>query len=119
MTTLISSGEFQCRNQLRRVVTVWLRLYQLRSGAYVAIVTDLDRGPSVTNAAEELATAVRLRWCRQGEALAWWEHYRRANRDDFDRVLFRWNGQRYVDPEWKPGSRAMLEELLGMWLELE
>jgi hypothetical protein len=114
-TTLIYDDTFQCHDHLRRTVTVHLRLYRLATGALVAIATDLDQGPSVTNAAEDLATAVRRRFFRPGTALIWWEHYPRSNGDDdFDRVLFRWNGACYVEPTWQHGSKALVEEQLGM-----
>jgi hypothetical protein len=99
--------------------TIWLRLYQRDNGEYVAIGTDLDDGPSITNAAEELATAVRLRFLKTGDVLHWYEHYaeRKATKETLELVTFSYDGLGYRDPEWKHTQRSALETLLGTTIE--
>jgi hypothetical protein len=100
-----------------------LRLYRLASGVTVAIATELSDNPgtSITNYAAELATMVRGQFLEQGQGLLWIEHYpgegRDLGRETFDRVTFRWDGQRYDDPEWHPSSHADVEALIGEPLE--
>jgi hypothetical protein len=33
--------------------------------------------------------------------------------ESYDRVFFRWDGEHYRDPEWKPFSHGQVESLLG------
>lgn len=55
-----------------------------------------------------------------GNGLLWIEHYqdrgliggRPQQKERFDRVFFRWNGQHYGDPEWKPFSREQVVALI-------
>src|SRR3712207_4801948 len=107
-TEHVYSGPFAFTDALQRQGACELRLFRLESGAYLAIATDLDQGPSVTNAAEEIATQVRHRFLQPGQALLYIEHYRRRrlNEDEtFDKVWFHWDGRRYVEPEWKASSK--------------
>ena len=101
-----------------------IRMYRPGEGTAVVIATELldNTGVSITNWAEYLATDFRKDYLRQGEALIWIEHYQeRASRYDmseriketFDRVLMRWNGTAYEEPEWKLFDRAAVERLIG------
>ena len=99
------------------------RVYRSDSGTVVIVATELPDNPgvSVTNWAEYLATEFRWLHMTQGEALIWIEHYPgRPSKYDpsmmidekFDRVLMRWNGTSYEEPEWKPFDRAEIERLI-------
>jgi hypothetical protein len=101
-----------------------IRVYRPPSGAVVVIATELPDNPgvSITNWAEYLATHFRRLYAQQGEAFIWIEHYpgRRSRYDpsevikeEFDRVLMRWNGREYVEPDWKPFDRRRVEEFIG------
>jgi hypothetical protein len=101
-----------------------IRMYRPDAGTVVVIVTELldNPGVSITNWAEYLATEIRKRYLRQGEALIWIEHYverpsrynsRETVQETFDRVLMRWNGVSYEEPEWKSFDRAGVERLIG------
>jgi hypothetical protein len=100
-----------------------IRVYQLDSGMTVVIATELPDNPgtSITNWAEFLATEMRRRFVAPGAGLAWIEHSPERPGltgapplpEQFDRVLFRWDGTCYHDPDWRPFSRAQVEALLG------
>jgi hypothetical protein len=103
--------------------TCRIRVYQLADGVIVVIATELPDNPgaSITNAAEILATDMRRWFVVPGGGLLWIEHYqdramiggRPQQKQSFDRVFFRWNGQQYDDPDWKPFSREQVETLIG------
>jgi hypothetical protein len=100
-----------------------IRVYRLESGMTVVIATELPDNPgtTITNAAELLATEIRQRFVAAGEAMVWIEHYQERDlvngtptiKETFDRVLFRWDGRRYDDPQWLPFSREAVEQLIG------
>jgi hypothetical protein len=100
-----------------------IRVYQLASDIIVVIATEMPDNPgaSITNAAEILATEMRRWFVIPGGGLFWIEHYqdramiadRPQQKESFDRVLFRWDGEQYDDPDWKPFSREHLETLIG------
>jgi hypothetical protein len=101
-----------------------VRIYRPPSGAVVVIATELPDNPgvSITNWAEHLATHFRRLYAQQGEAFIWIEHYSgRCSRydpdvvikEEFDRVLMRWTGREYVEPDWKPFDRRKVEEFIG------
>jgi hypothetical protein len=100
-----------------------IRVYRLESGMTVVIATELPDNPgtTITNAAELLATEIRQRLVTAGEAMVWIEHYQERGvvngaptiQETFDRVLFRWDGNRYDDPQWLPFSRKAVEQLIG------
>lgn len=79
----------------------------MRDDRAVVMLTELDdnRGTSVTNYIEYIATLIyreRLNGCPV-ESIRWIEHYP-ANGDKeetFDEVFFKWDGQRFVSPQWR------------------
>src|SRR5438093_3950067 len=100
------------------------RVYRPEPETVVVVAIELADNPGVniTNWVEYLATDFRREYLRQGEALIWIEHYQeRASRYDrtefvkesFERVLMRWNGTSYEEPEWRPFDRAGVERLIG------
>ena len=114
-TERIYSSTFLFQDALSRKGECGLALYRLESGAYVAIATDLDKGPSITNAAEEIATQVKHQVLDEGDALLWVEHYRYSpfkKAETYDKVVMRWDGQRYVDPEREHLTRAEVAQLI-------
>jgi len=105
-----------------------IRVYRPDEGTVIVIATELPDNPgvSITNWAEHLATEIRDTYLKQGEALIWIEHYPgRPSRydpsvtikEEFDRVLMRWNGTAYEEPEWKSfdckGVERLIREPLG------
>jgi hypothetical protein len=80
----------------------------------VVIASELadNPGASVTDQAERLATAIRARFVEPGGAMVWIEH-EPGQRETFERVLFRWDGQGYEEPVWRSSSRRQVEALIG------
>jgi hypothetical protein len=90
-----------------------IRVFQ-HNNKTIVVVIDVDVGPSVTNNVEQMATLLR----RSGiEWDAFCEHYfdrlDHEREETFDWVMFTWEGERAVKPDWKPGSRQQLEALIG------
>ncbi|HEU4327621.1 MAG TPA: hypothetical protein VFS21_31060 [Roseiflexaceae bacterium] len=102
-----------------------VRLYQAASGLLVAIASELAGtapSASITNVAEELATQIRSQVAPSGQGFVWIEHYPAwlsARGETFDRVLLKWDGAAYIEPEWRPTTRAAVEALIGEALEHE
>lgn len=96
-------------------MTIGLRRTRVAAHTVMAIATDCDAGPAVTNAAEEIARAIHAPFLARGDALRYWEHdpCQGSDPEACDRVLLRWNGTRYVDPSWRPSSHADVERVLG------
>ena len=101
-------------------------------GHTVVLVTDLgyaNPGPSVTNAAETIATEVHRRYALDPGRTLVVEHYdgrvpgtagrdRRDGVEDFDRVAFTISADRdgsvcLTDPHWRPLRKAAVESLVG------
>ena len=95
-----------------------LRMYRLDSGMTVAVASELARNPgtSITSFAAELATAIRRMYVAPGGALVWIEQ-EPDQPERFTQVLFRWDGQRYADPQRRPWSRTQIEALIGQTLD--
>lgn len=96
-----------------------MRVYRLHSGGIAVIVSDEPETPpraSVTNCAELLASEVRQQLLDPGQALVWVE-YDPGPPEEFDRVLFHWDGMVYTEPAWKPSTRAQVEALIGEALD--
>lgn len=84
----------------------------------VVLVTDLNTGPSVTNAAEEIATAICEKYPLLNiDRTVWVEHYEKIQGwrklDTFDLVRFTWHGRCAADPEWQASCREQVEDLIG------
>jgi hypothetical protein len=92
----------------------------------VVIATDLDEGPSVTNVASELATQVIQHFTIDPERLVWVEHYPREDTraeagkavgEEYDLVMFEWNGEQFQYPAWSYADRLIVEALIGETLD--
>lgn len=95
-----------------------LRAFKRADGSVVAVATDTDQGPSVTNAAEWLWAAVRVRLgLEPGVLLYSFEHYPHPGKDEtWDRVIpkgYHPEWGQYEDTEWRPFSKVGIEELIG------
>ena len=93
----------------------------------VVLATDLDQGVSVTNAVEDIAVQVCLRYRLHPDQVTFVEHYddraknihpraglRRTNGESFDLVSF--PDRREYDfgtPRWRPATKAEVEALIG------
>ncbi len=100
-----------------------IRVYRGSAGATIIIATELageNRGTSITNAVEVLATEMERRHCPDpGERMIWVEHYparepagrRPACREHFALVTFvRGDDGRLHSPHWR---HVAAEELAG------
>jgi hypothetical protein len=111
---------FGFEDALRREGRIRLRIYELPQKT-VVIVTDLDKGPSVTNAAEEIATQVVSSFGIDPERHLWFEHYPRedirsgksSGGEEYDLVTFTWDGEKFTDPRWSYSTQQQIEELIG------
>jgi hypothetical protein len=94
----------------------------------VVIATDLNRGPSVTNAAEALATQVAQQFALDRARLLWIEHYPRTDSrpqpgtpggEEYDLVTFEWDAvlEHFHNPTRAYSHRAAVEALIGEALE--
>jgi len=114
-----------------------LRVYDAPDGEAVVIATDLDEenpGPSVTNAAEDIAAQACLRYGLEPERTTFMEHYDDRFRgvwrgqlvEDKERAFGRENGESFDwvsfpqrrgwdcgSPKWKHASKAAVEALIG------
>ncbi len=98
------------------------------AGTVVVICTEAPDNPgtSITNMAEHIATDVARIYQLAQEPFVWIEHYddrsdpialkhaiRRTKGESFDRVEFRRRGTQLSEPDWRPISKAAVEELIG------
>ena len=101
-----------------------LRVYRTDAGGVVAIATELPDNPgtSITNLAEQLATAVFQREEVSGpEHFTWIEHYPKRNigkdvrPESYDLVTFDFDPgyRRFSHPRWRRIDQATLERLVG------
>lgn len=111
---------FTFTDGLRRRGSCRIRIYQIPRKT-VVIATDLASGPSVTNAAEEIATQVAQKYAIDPASLTWIEHYQRPDRrakpgepkgEEFDLVTFTWDGTRFVEPQWSYTTQQKVEEMI-------
>lgn len=91
----------------------------------VVILTELpdNRGMSVTNAAEELATQVRREFGLDPDQTRWIEHYperetsvhQRPHRESatYDEIIYTWEDYQASEPEWRRLAEEEIEILLG------
>lgn len=100
-----------------------IRIYQLASGLTVVVASERPDNPgiSITDYTAELASAIRRMYLAPGRAMVWIEHQPWQGRDrgaeTFERVLLRWNGERYTEPERRPCTRREVETLIGEGLD--
>jgi hypothetical protein len=114
-------GLFAFEDELRRSGRCRLRIYEIHERT-VVIATDLNRGPSVTNAAEALATQVAQQFGLDRARLLWIEHYPRTDSrpqpgtpggEEYDLVTFEWDAVRehFHNPTWAYSHGAAVEAL--------
>lgn len=92
-----------------------LRVYGPAPGQeYYAVVTELGDGMSITNAAEEVATAIDALYPQRTDQMTVIEHYPAASGcgpEHFDLVAFAGPGRR--SPRWAPMPDEWILENLG------
>ena len=100
-----------------------LRIYQDEQGSSLVILSELpdNKGMSVTNAAEQLATAIVADFNLDPQRTRWVEHYPQF--ETYDLITFTWTTQRvFYDgplhdvasaPEW----HRISGELVEVWIE--
>jgi hypothetical protein len=86
-------------------------------GKYVFIATEVPDNPgtSVTNFAENLATAMRRQHGLKPEDVIWIEHYPEAEdrrRESFDLVRFAVEGDSFRSPVWTRITEQAVDELI-------
>ncbi len=81
-------------------------------------------GTSITHFAEYLATRIIFEYDIIPERLIWIENYPartfsgdKIERETYDFIEFKWDGENFSKPEWKHGSREEVESLVGMRLQ--
>ena len=102
-----------------------LRAYQTSTCGIVVIASELreNRGTSVTNFAEQLATAILTELKVEPGQMTWIEHYpervssysEREREETFDLVTFDFDADRreFIQPQWKRWTRAQVEGVIG------
>jgi hypothetical protein len=98
----------------------------LRDGSQVVVIlSELrdNRGRSVTNAAEEIATQVRRKFGLDPDQTRWIERYPerqrfRRNRDRsepdvYDEILYVWDEYRATEPEWRRLAPDEVQRMVG------
>ncbi len=117
-TVLIHNGRFEYRTGLATLSVCRLRVYESWAGM-VLLASELadNPGPSITNSAEALATALAERYGIDAGRAVFIEHYDQASyrglrrEPTFDAVSFTWAGGRALMPRWSRLSEADLGAL--------
>ena len=97
----------------------------LRSdGKHVFIATEVpeNRGTSITNYAEHLATAMRKQYGLKPEDVIWIEHYPEAKdrrKESFDLVRFAVEGDSFRTPVWTRLTEETVDDLIAGTRSLE
>ncbi len=97
-----------------RMSTCHLRVYRLANNVAFAIATELaeNRGPSITNSAEALATAVVREYDLDPDKTHFIEHYTHEP-ETYDLVSFTWKDGLACCATWKPTSKEVIEHSIG------
>jgi hypothetical protein len=87
-------------------------------GKYVFVATEVPDNPgtSVTNFAEQLATAIRRQHGLKPEDMIWIEHYPEAKdrrKESFDLVRFAVEGESFHTPVWTRITEQAVDELMA------
>jgi hypothetical protein len=96
-----------------------IEVHRRGDGKYVFVATELPDNPgtSVTNFAENLATAMRSRYGLKPEDVIWIEHYPEAKnrrKEDFDLVRFLGTeGDWFRSPVWTRITEQAADELIA------
>ncbi len=96
-----------------------IEVHQRSDGKYVFVATELPDNPgtSVTNYAEQLATAMRTQYALKPGDVIWIEHYPEAKdrrKEDFDLVRFLgMEGDSFRTPAWTRITKQAVNELIA------
>ena len=96
-----------------------IEVHQRSDGKYVFVATELPDNPgtSVTNYAEQLATAMRTQYALKPGDVIWIEHYPEAKdrrKEDFDLVRFLgMEGDSFRTPVWTRITEKAVNELIA------
>jgi len=136
----VEGAQVIANRHFSRPGTCRIHIFNAADGTTVVIATDLDEenpGPSVTNAAEDIASQVCLRYGLDPERTVFVEHYDdrfrgvmngqlveahsgcfgRENGESFDWVTFpQRHGWEFGEPAWKHATKAQVEALIGQKL---
>lgn len=86
----------------------------------LVVAEEIDCGQSITNACERIATEVVHRYLIDPIRMMFIEHYPAAQRPTYgescDLVTFRWDGNRYWNPDWKHLPVDEFHDLLRLLL---
>ena len=102
-----------------------IEVHQRSDGKYVFVATELPDNPgtSVTNYAEQLATAMRTQYALKPGDVIWIEHYPEAKdrrKEDFDLVRFLgMEGDSFRTPVWTRITEQAVNELIAGVRNLE
>ena len=95
-----------------------IEVHRRSDGKYVFIATEVpeNRGTSITNYAEHLATAMRKQYGMKPEDVIWIEHYSEAKdrrKESFDLVRFAVLGDTFRTPVWTRITEQAVDELMA------
>src|SRR5215469_10586617 len=95
-----------------------IEVHRRSDGKYVFIATEVpeNRGTSITNYAEHLATAMRRQHGLKPEDVIWIEHYPEAKdrrKESFDLVRFAVVGDIFRNPVWTRITEQAVDELMA------
>ena len=95
-----------------------IEVHRRSDGKHVFIATEApeNRGTSVTNFAEQLATAMRRQHGMKPEDVIWIEHYPEAKdrrKESFDLVRFAVVGDTFRTPVWTRITEQAVDELMA------
>ena len=101
-----------------------IEVHRRSDGKYVFIATELpeNRGTSITNYAEHLATAMRKQYGSKPEDVIWIEHYPEAKdrrKESFDLVRFAVVGDTFRTPFWTRITEQAVDQLIAGKRSLE
>ena len=101
-----------------------IEVHRGSDGKHVFIATEVpeNRGTSITNYAEHLATAMRKQYCLKPEDVIWIEHYPEAKdrrMESFDLVRFVVLGDTFRTPVWTRITEQAVDQLIAGKRSLE
>jgi hypothetical protein len=85
----------------------------------VVVITEApqNKGMSITNAAEEIATKIVKEFKLPLEKTTWIEHYVHSDvfdgEETYDQIVFIWNNKKAASPRWNPMPKMTFEEIVG------
>lgn len=99
-------------------ITFWVDIFRTNDGKLVVVITETqsNKGCSITNCFEHLATYVRDAFDLDPKEVIWVEHYEKGtiltgssmtDGHTFDCVELQWDGKAYFRPQWKYLARGV------------